>query len=214
MRIKKSKLQKRIDDPCSRYWRNKADDLWRQMIFEIEGNKCAVCGATEHLNAHHLIPRTFLYFRHDLRNGILLCPSHHKYGNVLSAHKNPIRFVLWFMENRPTQWSWLRDQFAPGDDPNFEVWTPAHDFRNALENLKMTREMKSYQSGLPNKKAKGKKNGVVPDGLGNARVGVPDRGVKQEVHPQTEPGCEDIFTSAFDQLLVPRRHSSKRKKGT
>jgi hypothetical protein len=210
MRIKKSKLQKRIDDPCSRYWRNKADDLWRQMIFEIEGHKCAVCGATEHLNAHHLIPRTFLYFRHDLRNGILLCPSHHKYGNVLSAHKNPIRFVLWFMKNRPPQWSWLSEQFDPGTGPDFDTRTPPHDFRKAFEELKM----KSYQNSLPGKAKGKKKNGVVPDGLGNSRVGVSDCGGGQEIHTQIESGCEDIFTSAFDQLLVPRRHSSKRKKGT
>ena len=64
-------------------------------------NKCAVCeylGEKEKryygqsINAHHIIGKNCLYLRYDLRNGIALCVSHHKFGK-LSAHKGGVWFT-------------------------------------------------------------------------------------------------------------------------
>ena len=102
------KLKTRLADINSRLWRNKADKAWAKVI-HLEG-KCAVCGVTEsQLQAHHLIPREVLHFRHVRANGVLLCVRHHKYGVNFSAHKSPAVFMVWLKDNRPDQWSWLAD---------------------------------------------------------------------------------------------------------
>jgi len=113
MAKKKSKLQKKIDDPTSRLWKNKADRAWRDLVFTLQGGKCAICGCVEHVNAHHMVPREILSFRHRPENAILLCPSHHKYNFLLSAHRNPVRFALWLMANQPERWKWLSETFDP-----------------------------------------------------------------------------------------------------
>ena len=102
---KKSKLSKSRNDPTSRYWRNKADIAWSQVV--RKDGKCAICGATEHLNAHHLLARENLHTRHEVMNGEVLCPKCHKFSRTESAHKNPIRFVIWLMANKPETWKWL-----------------------------------------------------------------------------------------------------------
>ena len=43
-------------------FRAKADRLWSQIV-RLPG-ECAVCGATKYLNAHHLIPRQLVKYRH------------------------------------------------------------------------------------------------------------------------------------------------------
>jgi hypothetical protein len=68
------------------------DTLWSKQVKERDGNKCVICGRTDYLNSHHLIPRQIKYLRHDINNGITLCPLHHKYSSELSAHKNPVYF--------------------------------------------------------------------------------------------------------------------------
>ena len=110
---KKSKLQKKIEDPTSRLWKNKADKAWRELVFRAYGGKCAVCGESIFVQAHHLVPREILLFRHCVNNGILLCPKHHKYNFLLSAHRNPVRFHLWLIANLPEKWKWLSETFDP-----------------------------------------------------------------------------------------------------
>lgn len=44
-------------------------------------------------SCHHIVPKEmFGITRYDPINGIVLCPSHHKFGKF-SAHKNPLWFV-------------------------------------------------------------------------------------------------------------------------
>lgn len=74
-----------------RWWSNEVKDDW--------GNKCAICGSEERLNAHHLIPRQILKHKYDVENGIALCPKHHRFSFKLSAHQNPISFLVWLEEN-------------------------------------------------------------------------------------------------------------------
>lgn len=105
--MKKGKLKKRIADPNSPLWRNKADKLWSTIIHL--SNKCAVCSAIINLQAHHLIPREVKRFRHIIENGILLCINHHKYCKAISAHKNPIAFIIWLQAHNPAKWCWLQE---------------------------------------------------------------------------------------------------------
>lgn len=125
MAKKKSQLQKKIDDPFSRLWRNKADKTWKELVFLLGGSKCAICGSVEYIQAHHIIPRNILLSRHNAMNGILLCPSHHKYSFVFSAHKNPVRFILWLQEHQPERWAWLSKNF----DPNLELSTEKPNYK-------------------------------------------------------------------------------------
>jgi len=75
---------------------NKLDKEWAIRVKILYDNKCAVCGETKMLNAHHIIPREDKLFRHDTRNGIALCPKHHKFSFELSPHKNPFMFFRWW----------------------------------------------------------------------------------------------------------------------
>jgi len=89
--------------------RNKADKLWREKVKERFAGKCVVCGATQYVQCHHLLPRELAEWRVELENGILLCASHHKYSRLLSAHKNPVAFAVWMMDNRLEQWQWAAE---------------------------------------------------------------------------------------------------------
>ena len=75
--------------------RDKDDKEWSNLVKDRFGRKCAVCGATHYLNAHHIIPIEVRDYRYDVDNGIALCPRHHKYSNKLSPHKNPVAFIKW-----------------------------------------------------------------------------------------------------------------------
>jgi hypothetical protein len=81
---------------------NKADREWSIIVRDFFGNKCAICGKTERLNAHHIIPREFKRYRHSITNGIALCPKCHKFGKF-SAHKNPIWFAALFKQRHPDE---------------------------------------------------------------------------------------------------------------
>jgi len=79
------------------------DKLWAIKVKEMAGGKCAICGKTEYLNAHHIIPREVADSRWEPLNGIALCPLHHKFSREISAHKNPLAFFAWMTEHRETQ---------------------------------------------------------------------------------------------------------------
>ena len=98
------------------YWKKKCDKLWREKIMARFGGRCAICGATGYLNAHHLITRAAVFFRHNLENGVALCPTCHNFGfdqdvedrdqDVISAHATPWAFEEWMEKNRPEQYEW------------------------------------------------------------------------------------------------------------
>jgi hypothetical protein len=105
--MKKSKLQKSKDDGNSRYWRNKCDKLWADLVKLRDGGHCAVSGETAMLNAHHLFDRARKDTRHELANGIALAPTWHKWSRAISPHRGPVAFFHCLMTNRPKQWAWL-----------------------------------------------------------------------------------------------------------
>jgi len=87
------------------YLRRKADKLWSELVRKKNNGNCEVCGKTGN-QPHHCVGRKNLTLRHDLRNGVLLCFTHHTGGN-LSAHNDPIWFLEWFKKNRPDDWKYL-----------------------------------------------------------------------------------------------------------
>ena len=106
---KPSKLAKDKADPNSRYWRNKADAAWSKAV--RSAGKCLVCGATKNLQAHHLISRWVPQLRHDIMNGVCLCPKHHKWDKQISAHQSPMGLAWVLQREMPDTWVWLMQTF-------------------------------------------------------------------------------------------------------
>jgi len=76
-----------------------ADIKWSRRIRERDGC-CQICRKSDKmLNAHHLIPRQFIEWRHEMDNGITLCVHCHQFGKF-SAHKNPLWFANWMRINK------------------------------------------------------------------------------------------------------------------
>jgi len=78
---------------------------WRKAVLERDGG-CVICNKAEknffYCNVHHLVPSEFHKYEFDETNGIALCPMHHTLGKF-SAHKNPLWFYEWMLENRIKQ---------------------------------------------------------------------------------------------------------------
>lgn len=72
------------------------DDIWSQLVKLRAGNKCEVCGSTQHLNSHHIYSRAKMSVRWNVENGICLCVGHHV-GTSFSAHKTPLDFINWLI---------------------------------------------------------------------------------------------------------------------
>lgn len=85
--------------------RKKADKLWSKIIMKRNEGCCEVCGK-EGTNPHHIIGKKNLTLRHDPRNGVLLCFTHHT-GGKESAHNDPMWFMLWLGENRKEDFVYL-----------------------------------------------------------------------------------------------------------
>ena len=112
---KKTKLQKSKADPNSRYWRNKADKLWSELVRARDGDKCAICGAEKNVQAHHLVDRVIKILRHRLENGISLCPGCHKFNRRLSAHRGVVPFVVRLQLQEPLKFDWVMDHWLDED---------------------------------------------------------------------------------------------------
>jgi len=104
------------------------DDAWARRVKDRDGWKCIVCGKTDRLNAHHIIPREVQGYKYDLANGVSLCVKHHKFDRDISAHCAPFAFLIWLKRCRPEQYelahSRLNDMLFSNDkflrfyDPN------------------------------------------------------------------------------------------------
>ncbi|MCK9370492.1 HNH endonuclease [Candidatus Dojkabacteria bacterium] len=103
----KSKTTKAYLKKQERKELKRLDKEWAIAVKERDGKKCVICGRTEYLNSHHLIPREDHKLRHVIANGICLCSLHHRFSNIISAHKNPFMFLEWFQINRKEQYMTL-----------------------------------------------------------------------------------------------------------
>jgi len=79
------------------------DKVWSTVVRSIAGNKCELCGSSEHLNAHHLIGRKNHATRWYIPNGVCLCVKHHWCGNE-SAHQNSLWFIKEMIALRGQEW--------------------------------------------------------------------------------------------------------------
>jgi hypothetical protein len=81
--------------------RNKGLRMWSLAVRKRAEGVCEVCGEKGYLNAHHIVGKEYLPLSLDILNGVALCPSHHKFNRMFSAHQNPIWFMKWLAEFRP-----------------------------------------------------------------------------------------------------------------
>lgn len=107
MSKKEKKITKKKLASLARSLRKKQLSDWSKAVRDRDGNKCVVCGRTEHLNAHHLIPKErFEEFSLEIDNGITVCPTCHKFG-AYSFHRHPLWSVAFLQKNRPDQFNWV-----------------------------------------------------------------------------------------------------------
>ena len=92
--------------------KNKKLKEWSSAIKTRAKFKCEFCGQPhKYLNSHHIIGKRYEPLRFNLDNGIALCPTHHKYNYTISAHKNPLAFMIWMEKNRPEQSKKVRELY-------------------------------------------------------------------------------------------------------
>jgi hypothetical protein len=108
--------------------------LWSQKVKEKDGFACIYCGAKVgdinknnkkiKCDSHHLLSRDIKNspLKFDIRNSALLCPEHHKFSGIFSAHRSPINFYEWFRASRPEQYKFvLENTNVRVDLENLEV---------------------------------------------------------------------------------------------
>ena len=113
---KKKSLAERKAMPNNEYWREKADEVFMK---QFRGMECEICKAMGYYNTdntvfHHIIAKKHSKaFRYDKRNGIILCPSHHGFSDVMCAHSASqsvvAKFHTFCLENFPHRMKWLED---------------------------------------------------------------------------------------------------------
>lgn len=99
--VNKKKLLKREN--------NKKDKEWAIAVKSRFNNGCAICNRKDYLNAHHIIPREFKDTKWDVKNGIALCPLHHKLGRY-SFHKNGLWAMNFLKTNFPEIHAYLEEK--------------------------------------------------------------------------------------------------------
>jgi hypothetical protein len=78
---------------------------WSKAVRLRAGGACEICGATEHVQAHHILPKLFYpLYRLAWDNGIALCPRHHKYGPN-SPHEGAVGFIAIFARMFPQRFA-------------------------------------------------------------------------------------------------------------
>jgi hypothetical protein len=89
------------------------DRLWSQAVKHRAGHRCERCGEVpenpQALHAHHTYGRSDHRLRFDLRNGVALCWSDHRW-----AEEHPIEFAAWFQQHRRADVSYLAKQRRQG----------------------------------------------------------------------------------------------------
>jgi len=100
--------------PAKKTVRKRIDKLWSEIVRSLE--HCEVCGKQDYNNAHHIIGRTDLRTRWDIRNGTCLCSGCHTMNNQ-SAHGNPLWFNDWLEENRAEDYKYLKQKMKESPKP-------------------------------------------------------------------------------------------------
>jgi len=92
------------------YWRNKCDALARERCLERAGHRCEAEGAMglkcgTKLDWAHLKSRRFALLRHDPKNSMILCSTHHRY-----FHDHPDRFYNFVDSVDGARWPYLNER--------------------------------------------------------------------------------------------------------
>tara|TARA_R110000822_G_scaffold1158_1_gene5174 strand:- start:3736 stop:4137 length:402 start_codon:yes stop_codon:yes gene_type:complete len=123
--VKPKKLTKKQIARQERIAKKKALVQWSLDVRERDGNQCQVCkikdkelkenGKKAILNAHHVFAKegTYKFMMFDVENGLTLCQACHRFSRVNSPHRQEFVFFLWFMENRPEQFEYLKSRILP-----------------------------------------------------------------------------------------------------
>lgn len=113
MKEKKKKL-----DPVPKINR-RLFKLWSEAVRGKTGFSCEICGVKRgdkndkgnpvKIDAHHFMNRdiTDCPLKFDIRNGIALCPKHHKFSPDESFHMNPVVTMDWVQKHRPESFSFV-----------------------------------------------------------------------------------------------------------
>lgn len=118
----KSNLQKKKDNPNSKYWKDKAMKMWGKFQHHTK-RACIICGRTRDetkLDAHHLIGRANVLFRNHPDNCAMLCVPHHKYDTVISAHMGQLGFIKHLKENYPDMIRFIEENQHKTGKPNYK----------------------------------------------------------------------------------------------
>ena len=100
----KKRLQKEKKKTLYELSEKYLDVLWGKATKLYYGGKCEVCGKEQYINSHHIYSRSNRAVRWDIDNASLLCPKHHTFDTLLSAHKAPAEFMEFIKEKRGIGW--------------------------------------------------------------------------------------------------------------
>jgi hypothetical protein len=112
MIIKKPK--KITKKELERLEKKKNNKLWKEVRQECisRDGGCIICGSKIRMSAHHLIPREIKELKYDPINLVTLCPKHHKFSLEISAHRNPLVFFAWLVDNRNAQLNTILNKYV------------------------------------------------------------------------------------------------------
>lgn len=124
---KKSKGVRKVRTTNRKSLGNKCEKLCVEIV-RIRANwGCEKCGRKGcQLHVHHIIGRTNLHLRYNLKNLICLCAGCHNMTNH-SAHKNPLEFMDFLDADRPDWLEYLRKEQ--------NILEPAFDYENKISEL-------------------------------------------------------------------------------
>lgn len=83
---------------------HQCDILWQRLQVKRWKAKCGICGSTRGTSGHHLIKRRHMEYRHDPRNGILLCFGCHE-----MAETRQQVFLAKLKAKHPDIHTWLQE---------------------------------------------------------------------------------------------------------
>ena len=97
--------------------KRRLDKLWREAVIKDYGGACMICRSIDKgLNCHHVVTRRNQWGRWYIPNGVLLCPTHHKFSVTCSAHQAPPSIFLCIPINIE-DWFVLLDRQTNGRGP-------------------------------------------------------------------------------------------------
>lgn len=122
MATKKKNTKKKKLDPIPKINR-RLFKLWSLAVRERANHSCEYCGIKKgtlnkndkptKIDAHHLMNRDVHNspLKFDVRNGIALCPTCHKWSPNNAFHSNPITTVAWLIANNDSRYQFVLENY-------------------------------------------------------------------------------------------------------